>query len=68
VVISTDAVIQNAKRYNQSRYKEISLYIIHGVLHLVGFDDHKKADRVRMRNKEEDHLNFLGSHIKTVLR
>ena len=40
IVISTDAAVQNAKRFKTSVQKEITLYLIHGILHLLGYNDH----------------------------
>jgi hypothetical protein len=36
------------------------LYLIHGTLHLAGYDDHSVADRGRMRRKEMQYLRELG--------
>jgi probable rRNA maturation factor len=43
-------------------YKETLLYIVHGLLHLLEYDDLKPAPRMAMRKKEKmcmDHLNHL---------
>ena len=32
--------------------RELLLYVVHGVLHLCGFDDHEEEDRSRMRAAE----------------
>ena len=39
---------------------ELVLYVVHGVLHLCGFDDHDPADRARMRDAEARVLEHLG--------
>jgi ssRNA-specific RNase YbeY (16S rRNA maturation enzyme) len=36
------------------------LYVIHGLLHIAGFNDLKKADRAVMRRKEKEYLKRLG--------
>jgi len=64
IIISTDAAIGNTKIYSTSLAQEIVLYVIHGILHLLGFDDHDPKDIKRMRKKEEELLSFLGSKIK----
>lgn len=68
IVISADAAIQNGKAYKTSTGKEIVLYLIHGILHLLGFDDHAPRDIQIMRKKEQKILNYLGNKIDTVLR
>jgi len=37
------------------------LYVIHGTLHLVGFDDHEAADQAEMRRAEQNYLRPDGS-------
>ena len=40
-------------------YSELSLYIVHGLLHLMGYDDIKEKDRKRMRAAEERQMRHL---------
>jgi probable rRNA maturation factor len=40
-------------------YRELTLYIIHGLLHLIGYDDLEKADRKTMRLAERRHMLHL---------
>lgn len=39
---------------------ELALYVIHGLLHLCGYDDKKKAARAKMRQRERHYLKRLG--------
>lgn len=39
---------------------ELLLYVVHGTLHLCGFDDHEDDDRARMRAAEAAVLERLG--------
>ena len=59
IIISTSAACRQAKVFKNSRERELTLYIIHGILHLLGFDDHRPADIKKMRAREEALLNFL---------
>lgn len=59
IVISVDRAKEQAKRFKSSFRKEIYLYIIHGLLHLVGYDDRKNLSRKRMHEKEAQLLNLL---------
>ena len=59
IIISTDAVIQNAKEFATNEADEIVLYIIHGILHLLGYDDHKPKDKQQMRAAEQRILKKL---------
>ena len=40
--------------------RELALYVVHGVLHLCGFDDVSSEDRRRMREVEREVLDGLG--------
>jgi probable rRNA maturation factor len=53
VYISLDTVKVNAANYNVSLNRELSRVIIHGVLHLVGFDDKTKEQKAVMRGMED---------------
>ncbi|MBD3426296.1 MAG: rRNA maturation RNase YbeY [Candidatus Omnitrophica bacterium] len=55
IAISSDAAARNSGEYGLSFEEEISLYVIHGILHLLGYDDRTARKRAKMR-KEEDAL------------
>jgi probable rRNA maturation factor len=46
----------NAKAHRTSTQKEIILYVVHGILHLAGFDDKSPAGIRRMRSMEKELL------------
>jgi len=57
VYISWDRINENAEKYKQNINNEIKRIIIHGSLHLVGFNDSTKEEIRDMREKEEEYLN-----------
>lgn len=59
VYISLDTVKINAKNYNVSLRNELIRVIIHGVLHLLGYNDQKKSGREEMRRMEDLWINEL---------
>lgn len=59
VVISVDAAKRNARLFGTSVKTEIKLYIIHGILHLLGFKDTALAGRKKMEGIQEDILRRL---------
>jgi len=54
--ISVDRVKDNASSLSQRREEELRRVIFHGCLHLCGYKDKLKKDRVLMRQKEEEYL------------
>ncbi len=63
IVVSTDTACRQAEEFNTTPSEELLLYVIHGALHLVGFHDHRSADRARMRRAEKRYLRRFGSQL-----
>jgi probable rRNA maturation factor len=62
IVISTDRAIANAKSFRTAAMYELYLYVIHGLLHLLGYDDKNKKDILIMQKREESLLRSLNVH------
>ncbi|HPD17648.1 MAG TPA: rRNA maturation RNase YbeY [Planctomycetota bacterium] len=60
VIVSVEKAIAEAARRRIPVAREIALYTAHGVLHLLGYDDHDPADRRRMRRAERQALAAAG--------
>lgn len=60
IFISIDTVKDNADFYNTTFHNELSRVIIHGILHLIGFDDKSEADQAIMTIKEDEALSLLS--------
>lgn len=56
IFISVDRVRDNARQFDVSFENELNRVIIHGVLHLIGFDDKDESLQQVMRNKENEYL------------
>ena len=55
--ISVDTVRANADEYAQGHFdEELNRVMAHGVLHLVGYDDHSEEEQQQMRSKENEYL------------
>ena len=54
IIVSATTARCNAKEYRISPEQELFLYVIHGVLHLLGYDDHSVSGRNKMRKKEKE--------------
>ncbi len=59
IFISIDRVKDNAKKLGTDFVQEFSRVLVHGVLHLMGYDDHTEAERREMRAKEDYYLSLL---------
>jgi len=57
IIISTDTALRNAKAFRTDILKEINLYLIHGVLHLLGYDDRAPKEKKLMREKEKEYVD-----------
>jgi probable rRNA maturation factor len=51
--------IEYSQARNSDPYREATLYIVHTLLHLLGYDDIMKEDRKRMRQAERRWMTFL---------
>jgi len=58
VFISVDRVRANAKTYKTIFAKELKRVMIHGTLHLIGFKDASKKDKLTMRAKENTYIQI----------
>ena len=57
--ISVDSVMENSVEYGTEFKDELNRVIVHGILHLIGYDDHNKKDIEVMRKKENYYLSLL---------
>ena len=60
IYISIDKVYEQAKEYGHSNLREICFLMIHGFLHLLGYDHMEKEDEKKMFAKQEEILNGFG--------
>ena len=54
--ISIDSVRDNSSEFSSSFNDELNRVIVHGLLHLIGYDDHNDEDIAVMRSKEDFYL------------
>ena len=58
IYISMDRVIYNANKFGCSLDNELKRIIIHGVLHLMGYEDIKKNEKSVMTNLENQYISL----------
>lgn len=56
IVISLDTAKRQSKSYGNTVHEEIKKLLIHGILHLLGYDHEKKKEKDIMREQE---TNFM---------
>ena len=59
--ISIDSVRENAVEYGTSFEDELHRVLVHGILHLIGYDDHTDEQIAEMRAKEDYYLEMRKS-------
>jgi probable rRNA maturation factor len=60
LVIGVEVALAESNRRGHDVQAELALYVIHGLLHLCGYDDHKESDAQKMRERERHYLAVLG--------
>ena len=60
VVLSGETAVREAGEYGWEPKSEVCLYLVHGLLHLCGYDDLTDAEQSTMRQREREILRELG--------
>jgi probable rRNA maturation factor len=59
IVISADFAKRYSREHGLAFREEIARYLVHGVLHFLGYDDKKKSDHERMHKRQESLLKRI---------
>ncbi len=59
VFVCPKTALLYAKKHQQDPYRELTLYLVHGLLHLMGYDDIEEEDRLKMRQAEARQMELL---------
>jgi rRNA maturation RNase YbeY len=62
IFISVDRVLENSVEFKTTPEDEMNRILIHGVLHLVGYKDKNKKDKLLMTEKENYYLKLLNDN------
>ncbi|MGB0654332.1 MAG: rRNA maturation RNase YbeY [Pirellulales bacterium] len=60
IIASAETALREARVYSWSSEHELTYYLIHGLLHLVGYDDQTPSERISMRRKERAMMKVIG--------
>ncbi|MBN2038824.1 MAG: rRNA maturation RNase YbeY [Spirochaetes bacterium] len=60
IYLSLEKALENAMEFNNNFTEEVKWLIVHGILHLTGYD-HEKSDEddIKMREKEKEILKLI---------
>ena len=61
IFISVDRAKENAKTFGTKHANEIHRLLAHGLLHLIGYDDHSEDEKRIMRSKEDKYLSLRSN-------
>jgi len=59
VIISVEKASLEAKNYNHTFEEELLYYIIHGILHILGYRDYKTKEKEIMIKKQDEIFNKI---------
>ena len=57
IFVSIDRIRENSEILNTIFEEEVKRVIVHGLLHLCGYDDHSTEDKVEMRRLESEYIS-----------
>ena len=63
VLVCTEIAKDRAKEFGWTAEEELLLYVVHGMLHLAGFDDATPEQQTIMQEKEREYLATLGIQV-----
>ena len=61
IFVCVDDAIVQSRQFRSTWQSEVVRYVVHGVLHLLGYDDRRAADRRKMKREENRLLRLLAS-------
>ena len=62
IIISVDRAAEQGSDYGLTPEEETEYLIVHGILHLCGWDDHEDADRARMLAYQDEIINRFDTY------
>lgn len=60
IIISVERAAEQAVEYGHSQEREVAFLVLHGMLHLLGYDHETEEERQEMRQEENHILALLG--------
>ncbi len=60
IVLCKQKIIEQAKEYGHTPEREMTYLIVHGLMHLFGFDHETEEEKIEMREREKQVMRLLG--------
>jgi len=60
IVVCADVAVRQGRRRGHAAWRELLLYITHGLLHVMGYDDATAGQAERMHAREDELLDTFG--------
>ena len=63
ILVSADTALRQGAEHGQSMDQELALYLIHGLMHLGGWEDHEESEAKEMAQKQESILSKVTADL-----
>lgn len=63
ILVSADTALRQGQEHGQSLNQELALYLIHGLMHLAGWDDHEATEAAEMARRQNQVLQQVCEKI-----
>lgn len=63
ILVSADTALRQGQEHGQSLNQELALYLIHGLMHLAGWDDHEASEAAEMARRQNEVLQQVCQKI-----
>lgn len=60
IIVSADTAAREGPAHGHTLDQELCLYLIHGLMHLAGWDDHEEAEAEEMKRRQEGVLEQVA--------
>lgn len=64
IFVSHKKIIEQSTRYGHSVHRELAFLVVHGFLHILGYDHDSKENEVKMLSKQNEILMKVGMEKK----
>ena len=68
IIVCSETAIKESAEHGLADLDELLLYVVHGTLHLVGYDDKDPNHRKVMREKETFYMKKLGVDLRAIAK